>query len=163
MGNFNLTKWFLLNSSLSLFKYRIEGELNGQAIDRESTNYSLRMNGTFRLAPASRIQLMAFYRGPSVMAQGEMSSMFFSNISYRQELLDRKLTATLSLRDIFGTSRFEGKTYTPDFNSKFRFQRESQVVQLTLSYRINNFRTERGNNNGDMSGGGNSGRMDMDF
>jgi len=161
MGNFNLTKWFLLNTSVSVFNYRIEGELNGRNIDSESTNYSLRMNGTFKVSEDSRIQWTSFYRGPSVQAQGESSSMFFSNISYRQELMKKKLTATLSLRDVFGTSKFEGKTYTPDFNSKFRFERESQVVQLTLSYRINNYRQERTSGNGDMNGGG--GRMDMEF
>jgi hypothetical protein len=48
MGNFNLTKWFMLNASVSVFNYRIEGELNGQSIDRESTNYSVRMNGNFQ-------------------------------------------------------------------------------------------------------------------
>ncbi len=162
MGNFNLTKWFLLNTSISVFNYRIEGELNGRSIDRESTNYSLRMNGTFKLSADSRIQLTSFYRGPSVQAQGETNSMFFSNISYRQELLKKKLTATLSLRDVFGTSNFGGKTYAPDFNSKFRFERESQVVQLTLSYRINNYKQERNNGSGDMNGGG-GGRMDMEF
>jgi outer membrane receptor protein involved in Fe transport len=161
MGNFNLTKWFLLNSSISLFNYRIKGELNGQNIDRESTNYSARINGSFRLAADSRIQLTAFYRGPSVQAQGESKGMFFSNLSYRQEFLQRKLTATLSLRDILGTMRFENMSYGPDFRNKFRMERESRVVQLTLSYKINNYRQER--NNGDGSGGDNGMRMDMDF
>ena len=163
MGNFNLTKWFLLNASLSVFNYRIEGELNGQSIDRESTNYSVRMNGNFRIADDSRLQLTAFYRGPSVSPQGEMSSMFFSNISYRQELLKKKLTATLSVRDVLGTSKFEGKTNTPDLKNYFRFERESQVVQLTLSYRINNFRQDRNNGNNGMNDSGGGGRMDMEF
>jgi outer membrane receptor protein involved in Fe transport len=163
MGNFNITKWFMLNASFSVFNYRIEGELNGRSIDRESTNYSTRMNGSFRLTPDSRLQLTAFYRGPSVQAQGDMQGMFFSNLSYRHEFLKKKLTATLSVRDVLGTSKFEGKTYTDDFNSSFRFKRESQVVQLTLSYTINNYRAERngnGNGNSDMGGGG---RMDMEF
>ena len=162
MGNFNLAKWFLLNTSLSVFNYRLEGELNGQSIDRESTNYSLRMNATFSIADNSRLQLTGFYRGPSVSPQGEMSSMFFTNMSYRQEMLKKKLTATLSIRDIFGTGRFEGTTTTPDLKNYFRFERESQVVQLTLSYRINNFRQERTNGNNGMNDAG-GGRMDMEF
>lgn len=164
MGNFNIAKWFQLNGSVSYFNYRIKGELNGESIDRESNNYSLRMNGNFRLAPESRIQLMAFYRGPSVQAQGESKGMFFSNISYRQEFFDKKLSATLSLRDIFGTSQFENMTYGPNFSNKFRMKRESQVLQLTLSYKINNYKQERGS--GEMNGEGGDqggGRMDMDF
>ncbi len=162
-GNFNLTKWFLLNTSVSVFSYRLEGKLNGQSIDRESTNYSLRANGNFSMAENSRIQLTAFYRGPSVSPQGEMSSMFFTNLSYRQEMLKKKLTATLSIRDIFGTGRFEGTTTTPDLKNYFRFERESQVVQLTLSYRINNFRQERTNGNNGTNNASGAGKMDMEF
>lgn len=162
MGNFNLTKWFMVNTSFSLFNYRIEGELNGRSIDQQSTNHSMRFNGTFRLHPDSRLQLTAFYRGPSVQPQGETSSMMFTNLSYRHELFDKKLTATLSVRDLFATGKFEGKTIAPDFTNQFKFQREPRVVQLTLSYRINNYRAERNNNgNGNMDMGG--GRMDMEF
>ena len=162
MGNFNLTKWFMLNTSFSLFNYRIEGELNGRSIDRQSTNHSMRFNGTFRFNPDSRLQITAFYRGPSIQPQGETSSMMFTNLSYRHELFDKKLTATLSIRDLLATGKFEGKTIAPDFTNQFRFQREPRVVQLTLSYRINNYRMERNNNgNGNMDMGG--GRMDMDF
>ncbi len=162
MGNFNLTKWFMLNASFSLFNYRIEGELNGRSIDRQSTSHSMRFNGTIRLHPESRLQITAFYRGPSIQPQGETSSMMFTNLSYRQELFDKKLTATLSIRDILATGKFEGKTIAPDFTNQFKFQREPRVVQLTLSYRINNYRSERNNTgNGNMDMGG--GRMDMEF
>lgn len=162
MGNINITKWFLLNTSLSLYNYRIEGELNGEPVDRESTNYSLRGNATFKLGPSSRIQWMSMYRGPSVSAQGESSSFFFSNLSMRQEFLKRKLTATLALRDVFGTMNFSSTSSGPNFNSKFRMERESRVVQLTLSYTINNYKSDRnGNANGDTSGNGMN--MDLEF
>ncbi len=162
MGNINITKWFLLNTSLSVFNYRIEGELNGMPVDRESTNYSLRGNATFKLGPNSRAQWMSMFRGPSVSAQGENSSMFFSNVSWRQDFFKRKLSATLALRDVFGTMKFENTSSGPDFKSKFRMERESRVVQLTLSYTINNYKSDRnGNTNGDS--GGNGGNMDLEF
>jgi len=162
MGNINITKWFLLNTSLSVFNYKIKGDLNGQSIDRESTNYSLRGNATFKVGPTSRIQWMSYFRGPSVSAQGETGSFFFSNLSVRQDFLKRKLTATLALRDVFGTMNFENSSSGPNFNSKFRMERESRVVQLTLSYTINNYKSERnGNQSGD--NGGNGMNMEMEF
>jgi hypothetical protein len=131
----------LLNTSVSVFNYRIEGELNGRNIDSESTNYSLRLNGTFKVSEDSRIQWTSFYRGPSVQAQGESSSMFFSNISYRQELMKKKLTATLSLRDVFGTSKFEGKTLLPISTANFgssvnhRLCNSHSAIALTITGR----------------------------
>jgi hypothetical protein len=40
--------------------------------------------------------------------------------------------------------RFKGSSYGPNFENQFKFKRESQIVQLTLSYKINNFKSKPG-------------------
>jgi outer membrane receptor protein involved in Fe transport len=153
-GNISFTKWLLVNASASVFNYKITGEINGSTIDRESRNWNGRMNTTFRFSENSRLQVNGFFRGPSVSAQGETKAMFFSNLSYRHEFFDRKLSATLSVRDPLGTGKFERESFGPDFNSWFRWKNEPRIVRLTLSYRINNFRSESRNNG---RGGGDEG------
>ena len=154
-GNVEITKWLMVNASVSMFHYRITGELDGEPIDRESTNWSGRMNTTLKFTQNSRMQIQGFYRGPSVSAQGETKSFFYSNIAYKQDLLKKKLTATLSVQDPFRTAKFERESVGDNFKSWFKWEREPRVVMLTLSYKINNFKSdERGNNSG---GGG----MDM--
>lgn len=143
MGNFNITKWLLINSSFSVYNYKLEGEISGVSVDRESTNYSGRLNSTIKFTPDSRLQLTGFYRGPSVSAQGEMKSMIFTNLAYRHEFMKKKLSATLSVRDLFATGKFEGSSMGSDFKSTFKMQREPRVVMLTLSYKLNNFKSER--------------------
>jgi hypothetical protein len=155
MGNVEFTKWLMVNASITSFHYRISGELNGESIDRESTNWSGRMNTTLKFSANSRMQIQGFYRGPSVSAQGESKGMFFSNVSYRQDFFKKKLTATISVRDPLGTAKFERESFGPDFKSYFKMQREPRVVQLTLNYKINNFKSE-----GRENGNGNEG---MDF
>lgn len=153
-GNLNYNEWLILNASMDVFHYRITGDLDGEAFDRESTNWGGRLNSTFKFAENSRFQVTAFLRGPSVSAQGETKAMFFSNFSYRHEFLDKKLSATISMRDPFGTARFERETTGDNFSSYFRWEREPRVVLLTLSYKINNFKEDRRGNGGD-------GGMDM--
>ena len=155
MGNLNIKDWLIFNGSFSLYRYRIEGEVLGESIDRKSTNYTGRLNTTVKLSPNSRIQMTGYYRGPSVSAQGDRSDFFFSNLSYRQDLLKKKLTATLSLRDVFGTMKFERTSSGVDFSDRFKRKRESQVVTLTLSYKLNNFKLDRGSNG--------NGVREMDF
>lgn len=154
-GNLSFSEWLLVNASVDVYDYKITGELNGESIDRQSTNWGGRMNTTLKFSQNSRFQLNAFYRGPSTSAQGERAAMFFTSLSYRQEFMDKKLSATVSLSDPLGTARFERTTYDENFKSWFRMQREPRVVMLTLSYKINNFKEERGGNRG--GGGG----MDM--
>jgi outer membrane receptor protein involved in Fe transport len=153
-GNINFTEWLLVNASVSMYNYRITGELNGEAFDRESTNWSGRMNSTLKFTDNSRLQITGFYRGRSVSAQGESKAMFFSNLSYRHDFMDKKLTATISLQDPFGTGKFERESYGDNFKSQFRWEREPRVVMLTLSYKINNFKEDR-------RSGGDGGGMDM--
>ena len=143
MGNFNITKKFLLNTSFSLYDYKINGEILGVSIDKESLNYSGRTNATFKFNPNSRLQLTGFYRGPSVSAQGTQKGMFNTNLAYRQDFMKNKLTATLSVQDIFGTGKYQGTSYGSGFSSSFKMQREPRVVMLTLSYKINNYKTEK--------------------
>lgn len=155
-GNVNFTKWLIVNASTSMYRYRITGTLEGESVDRTSTNWTGRVNTTLRFSENSRMQIQGFYNGPSVSAQGDRKAMIFSNISYRQDFLKKKLTATVSVRDPFGTARFEGESYGDNFKRWFRWEREPRVVMLTLSYKLNNFKEERG------SRGDGGAEMDME-
>ncbi|MGD9556529.1 MAG: TonB-dependent receptor [Mangrovibacterium sp.] len=155
MADINPTKWMQVNSSLSVYNYRIEDQSGGETIERESTNIDGRLNTIFKFSSNSRLQLMAMYRGPSISAQGDRKGMLFTNASYRQDLMKKKLTATVSLMDIFGTGKFEGTNFGPNFKSYSRFKREPRILTLTLSYKINNYKADRS----EQREGGN----DMDF
>lgn len=143
MANLNITKWLLINSSFSAYNYKLKGEIQGKVVDKQSTNYSGRLNATVKFSMDSRMQITGFYRGPSVSAQGDQKGMFFTNLSYRQDLLKRKLSATLSVRDLFGTMRMEGTSSGLGFKSTSKMTREPRVVMLTLSYKINNYKMDR--------------------
>ncbi len=143
MGNINITKWLLVNTSFSLYNYKLKGEVLGESVDKESTNYSGRLNATVKFNPDSRLQLSGFYRGPSVSAQGTQKGSVFTNLSYRQDFMKKKLTATVSVRDLLGTMRMQGTSYGDNFSSTFKMTREPRVLMLTLSYKINNYKLDR--------------------
>ena len=143
MGNINMTKWLLVNTSFTLYNYKLKGEILGKSVDKQSTNYSGRLNATIKISPESRVQLTGFYRGPSVSAQGEQKGMVFTNLSYRQDFMKKKLSATLSVRDLLGTMKMQGTSFGDNFKSTFKMQREPRVLMLTLSYKINNYKMDR--------------------
>ena len=143
MGNINIAKWLLINTSFTLYNYKLKGEVLGKSVDKESTNYSGRMNATVKFSTDKRLQLTGFYRGPSVSAQGDQKGMVFTNVSYRQDFMKKKLSATLSVRDVLGTMRMQGTSNGDNFKSTFKMTREPRVVMLTLSYKINNYKMDR--------------------
>jgi hypothetical protein len=66
-----------------------------------------------------------------------------TGFALRQDFLKRKLSATLQMRDIFNTMKRTGTGFGPGFYSDNEFHRNGQILVLTLSYKFNNFKQER--------------------
>ncbi len=158
MINYEIKPGMRLVASGTLYNYWLKGAINGISVDQQSTNFDGKLNLDAKLAKNTRFQLMGIYRGPTVSAQGSRYAMYWANASLKQDLFKNKLSATLQIQDIFGTMKFGGSSTGTNFENQYTFKRESQIVQLTLSYRLNNFKTKPGkegmDSNGNEGGGG---------
>ena len=142
MLNFQFTRWFNLNASGNLYQFKLSGVVADTTVSARSTNSNFRFNGSFKITPTTRFQVQGFFQGPSVTAQGERKQFFMTSASVRQDFWHQKLTATLQIRDIFRTAKFQFIAQGADFRDEFKYYHEPQVVMLTLSYRINNYKTK---------------------
>ncbi len=158
--NLNLAKWWRLNASGTGYYYQILGELEGESINNETFTYNFRVNSMFTFAKNTKVQVNVFYRGPSITAQSTRKAFVFSSLAVRQDLMKNKLTLTAQLQDIFGATKFGFTNKTPIVYSSGEFSRESQVVRLSLTYRLNNFKQKRNKND---NGNGEDMNMDMDM
>ncbi len=155
MINYEIKPGIRLVASGTLYNYWLKGAVNGESVDQRSTNFDGKLNFDMKLAKYTRFQLMGVYRGPTVSAQGKREGMYFANTSIKQDFLKNRLSATLQVQDIFGTMKFSGSSSGPNFENQFKFKRESQIVQLTLSYKLNNFKSKP--NKESMDSGNNGG------
>lgn len=153
MFNLNLMKWWNFNLTGSAFHYKIDTDLF--QTERESFNWDFRTRSTFRLGKSLRFQLDGNYNSPSVSAQGTREGFWMIGSSIRTSFLDNRLSATLQIRDIFFTAKHEFVMESPDYYSRALFARNGQVVQLSLSYKFNNFKEKKKVGRGsDFEGGG---------
>jgi len=153
-ANLSLFKWWRFSGSGSGYYYSIIGEIQGRDISTESFNWRLRFNNTFNIKPNTRIQLTGFYTGKSVTAQGTRDPFYYANLAVRQDFLKKKLTLTAQLRDVFNSMKHTFTSDTDDFYTYSNFSREGQVLTLSVTYRINNYKEKRGKSRGgdDMEG-----------
>lgn len=151
MLSLNPLKWWNVNLIANLYDYRVEGELNCKDFSRESFSWNSRLNNTLKFGKSTRIQLNMNYRSPSVSSQGSREGYFTADAAVRRNFFDRKLSATLQLRDIFGSAVRERTSEGEGFYSHNRFTRQSRVLSFTLSFNINNYKNGRKNQreNGD--------------
>jgi outer membrane cobalamin receptor len=140
MANLQLFKWWNLNTSTNFFNYRIEGEIVNEDVSQMKNTWNVRMNSTFKFEWGSRIQLTGFYAGPSVTAQGERDAFYHMNAAVRQDFMNRKASLTLQVRDIFQTRKFSFTTTAENLYTYNKFTREAPVVMLTFTYRLNNIK-----------------------
>lgn len=162
MLNLKPAKWWTLNLMGNLYNYRLEGAFDDQTIETTSNNWNSRMSNTFLFGKNSRLQADLMYNSPTVSAQGKREGFMFTNIAYRQDFMKNKLSVTLGIRDVLNTAKFEFTSEGPGFSSYRKFDMKSPVVSLTLSYRINNYKTQRAKGEGGSENGSSGGMMDME-
>ncbi len=156
--NLSLTSWWNLNGTSSLYKYHIDGSSIDSSKSQNTVSTNARFNSVFRMKWGMQIQINYFYNAPSITPQGTREGFSFTNVGIKQEIFKRKASLTLQVRDLFGTMKFASTYSTPNLYSYTSMRRESRVVTLTFTYRINNFkqqaRREEGMNESEFNGGG---------
>jgi hypothetical protein len=73
-----------------------------------------------------------------------------TNIGIRQDLLKRKISLTLNVRDVFASSKYAYTSEGADFYVRNESVRKSPSIGLTLSYKINNYNQRKQNDMNEM-------------
>lgn len=151
MLNSDLSKWWNINLMGNLYNYKVEGVLNERSFAEENFSWNMRLNQTLKFGSTSSVQVNSRYFSNIVTAQGEMEGFFLFDLGLKQTLINKVLTATLQVEDLFGTAKHEFIYSGQDFYIYDYSNRQSPIVMLTLNYNFNNYKNERGRNgrNGD--------------
>ncbi len=155
MINYDFSKKLNMALSGTVYYYKLEGSLSSGTVDRESTNWSTNLNTVYKFTPMTRVQMRLGYNGPSTTAQGERKGMFRSDMAIRHDFWNRKATLTLQFRDFFGKMKHEMITDSSTLYERMVMKRESPMLQLSFSYKLNNFKQKRSDQGGE--------DMDMDM
>jgi outer membrane cobalamin receptor len=154
MANYSPAKWFTTNIMLDLYDYRLEGDLNDTTpVNQHDFSWNARWNNTFKAGPNTRFQVDFNYRSRSVNAQGVSEGFYSISAAAKQDFFNRKLSATLQVRDILGTWQHENTTYGLNYYDYSKFEPNTPIIMLSLSYKLNNYKIKRGERGGDNSGG----------
>jgi outer membrane receptor protein involved in Fe transport len=158
MVSYSYKKWYTTNLMADLYDYRLKGSVNGEKFEQHNFSWNTRFNNTFKINSNSRFQLDFSYQSPTVRAQGRSEGFFSASMAYKQDFFKRKMSATLQVRDIFGTWKHEFTSEGYNFHQYTYHKVNTPIVMLTISYKINNYKNKRGGKGG---GGGISGGDDV--
>lgn len=143
-GQLQLTRWWNVNLNGSLYHYKVKNQYKAGGGNEQSTNYDIVWNNAFDVLKNTRIQLDGNFVGPSVTTQGRTDAFWYVNLAVKQQLMKRKLSATLAFRDVFNSARYVSNITTSNLQSMTRIRPNYPLVTLTLSYTFNNFKAKGG-------------------
>ena len=141
--NFDPIHNWNVNLMANLYNYSIDAVMNNADVVKNSFNWSLRFNNSIKLASATSFQLNTQYNSASVSSQGKREDYIATNLGIKQDLFNRFMTATLQVRDLFRTAKYEFVNESSDFYRYRYYKRESPVVMLSLRFNFNNFDIEK--------------------
>lgn len=146
---FDLFKLWNVNAMANIYDYRIEGMLYDEPFSRKSFNWNVRLNNVFKLGADTQLQLNLNYNSPTVSSQGTWEEFYSADVSVKQDFLEKMLSLTLQVQNIFGTANHGFTSSGPDFYSYNYFERESPMVILSARFNFNNYKPKKDPRNGE--------------
>lgn len=138
--NLRLLRWWNTTVNGNVYHYKVRNEQAAGGNTSTSTNYDILWNNLFNVGKYMRIQMDGSFVGPSVTTQGRTDAYWYANLAVRQQLLNRKLTATLSFRDLFRSAKYVSDIQTADLRSLTRIKPKYPQITLTLSWIFNSYK-----------------------
>ncbi|MEP0710519.1 MAG: outer membrane beta-barrel family protein, partial [Algoriphagus sp.] len=140
----------------NLFYSKINAENIEQSFSNENFSWTLNLLANWLIPNWFSVQAQGNFRGPIVLAQGQIEPQYSLNIGLRKDVLKGKATISANVSDIFNTRNFRITTSNPRFDEKRVFQRETRVGTLSFTYRFGGFK-ERAEDNRSRRDGGDGG------
>ena len=133
--------WFRLSEKLDLIDSRLDVRIN-QLVQKRSYRQGYSTSTVdFTLSPNTLLEMDFSYYGPAMTAQANIDQIYLAGLSFRQMFFDKKLTFTLTGRDVLHFYRITEHVQGVDFNQVIT-TRNNFPIRFSLSYNLNRFRRD---------------------
>ena len=136
-SSFTLKKWWKLDFNVNFFRAITDGSNIQEDYQSDTYAWFARQTSRFSLPKKTDIQIRASYEAPRQTPQGEVKSLFFTDLSMSRDLFKGKGKLILNVLDVFNSRRFRSITRGENFYTENNSQMRLRQINLTLNYRLN--------------------------
>ncbi len=147
-----IVKVWNINLTGDIYDYRINGVILNEPYERKSFNWSTRFSNKINISNSTTMELNVRYNSPTVSSQGRREGYFRTDAAIKKDFLEKKLSLTLQVRDLFKTGRWEFTSQGADYFSYNYFTREAPRVMLNIKFNFNNYEAEKQRNSNNDGG-----------
>lgn len=135
---FNTQPWRFMNltGSFSYFKTEVDPGTSSIGRSRDDYSWSTRFSSMLSLPADFGFQLTYGYSGKRYTAQGEIEPFQALDVAIRKDFMDRKLSFTFRVSDLFDTRKFKVRIEDGSFVEQFERRRDSRNFFVNVNYRF---------------------------
>jgi outer membrane receptor protein involved in Fe transport len=150
MANFPVKKWWNMNLYANVYNNHYQGIYQLDPVDIQITSFTANMTQSFTFGKGWAAEVSGWYR--SKASEGLLVSNPFGavNSGLSKQILKKKATVKVGIRDIFLTQQFSGYAKYSDVDVNVKSRRDSRQFNLSFTYRFGktNIAPERKRNGG---------------
>jgi len=150
MGNFPIAKWWNANVYLNVYNNHYNGIYQMDPIEVQFTTFVGNMNNTFTLGKGWSAEVSGWFRTRGAEGLLVANNMGALNSALSKQILKKKGTLKIGVRDIFLTQQFNGWARYSDVDVNIRSRKDSRQFNIGFTYRFGkkNIAPERRRNSG---------------
>ncbi len=131
-----ITKWWTNNIYVHIYNNSFKGIVNNTSVSFSATRFSLNGTQQFKMLKTLTGEISGMYRSPGIEGVIKVQSMGMLSAGLSQQILKKKGTLRLTVRDIFYTQRTSATIRYGNVDAAFQQERDSRVVNIGFSYRF---------------------------
>jgi iron complex outermembrane receptor protein len=136
MINTPVKKWWTISTYLNVYNNHFEGFYNGDPIDIQMTTFMGNMSNSFNLGNGWNAELSGWYRSKGTEGLLVLNDLWAMNAGVSKQVLKKKGTIRLSVRDMFYSQKVSGHVLYSDIDVNLANVRDTRQVSLGFTYRF---------------------------
>lgn len=135
-ANTPITKWWTSNININAFNNHYKGIVNKTPVELAATSYIINATQQFKITKTLTGEINGRYRNSWLEGVIKAKPVGFMGAGLSQQVLKNQGTVRLTIRDMFYTQKFRGKTQYGNVDFEMEQVSESRVVSIGFSYRF---------------------------
>lgn len=136
-GAYDVSSWWKLNGNFNFFRAVNTGSYLDQNFDFDTYSWWTRFTSRMTFKKKYDFQAAVNYRAPQNEAQGRRLSMYSIDLGLATDVMNKKGTLGVSVRDLLNTQKWRTVNEGPNFASTSEYQWRLRQFLVNFTYRIN--------------------------
>ncbi|MHA8091242.1 TonB-dependent receptor domain-containing protein [Aquirufa regiilacus] len=132
------TKFWSVNTSVSIFNQKIDGNVSSMDVANEVVSWYGKMIHNFTISKTTKLQVIGAYNSPTAMPQGTRMSVYNVDLGFQTKILKGKGGLGIVISDVFNMQKSGNIASASNFQLERTFKVDTRAVFITFAYSFAN-------------------------